>query len=548
MNQTPLSTSYTDSTSSILSKGAYTQSASNSALSKISTGAQTLPEGSRLSARVMDFLGRDLTLKLPDGTVLHANSSTAVPLSIGQSAEFEVLRSTGEQLLLKLVSETPEEASTSLAGRALSAAGLPANEGNINLVNLLLANRMPVNAENLQALVRESNMFPGASPETLVMMHKHEMPVNSSTISQFQAYAGYEHEVMPQLSSLFESLSSPEFAKALADGMTGSTDSASGTDAANFPAAQTLEAQSAGTPELPSEIPSGSTSAVNGLVSGLQPESDVQNTETSTGSSSPVIDRSDSDTAVGALTNRTENTVEAKPDSPEPPASQDSTLQITKDGFIDAASGKPISFEERWTLTPEQLQKPGELEKVYERLHKDLTVLESAIKKAREKNPDEDSPLGKMLSQAAETAKKLLDNLDFMNVLNRYFPYIQLPMRMEEKFTNGELYVYTKKGGGKKDGEAASVLLHLDMESIGATDFFLSLSGTALKTKFYLADSDIEKLFTDHISELTERIEKLGLSCSYEFLPQKEAEQPVHDFLTSPEAVSMKRYRFDRRA
>lgn len=548
MNQTPLTAAYTENMSSVLNKSAYTQSTANSALSKISTGAQTLPEGSRLSAKVLDFLGRDLTLKLPDGTVLHANSSTAVPLSIGQNAEFEVLRSTGELLLLKLVSETPQEASNSLAGRALAAAGLPVTEANTDLVNALLSNRMPVNAENLQSLAREANLFHTASPETLVMMHKHGMPVNNATIAQFQAYAGYEHELVPQLSQFTELLSSEGFTEALtealtSEGMTGD--------------AQFAEAETATTVEAPasqalsSGLPESGSSAVSESASSDFANPILQTSESASEAGNPAISpasESRSDITEAAVSSSAAGSSEEAASAQSKDVLPESDFMITKDGFINPESGEPISFSERWTLTPEQLQKPGELEKVYDRLHRDLTVLKSAIKKAREKNPDSDSPLGKTLSQAAETAGKLLDNLDFMNVLNRYFPYIQLPMRMEEKLTNGELYVYTKKGGGKQSSDPASVLLHLDMEQLGATDIFLSLAGNQLKTKFYLADEEIETLFKEHLEELTARIEKLGLTCNYEFLPQQEAEQPVHDFLTAPEAVSMKRYRFDRRA
>lgn len=548
MSQTPLTTAYTEATSSALSRSAYSHGAGDAALSKISTGAQTLPEGSKINAKVVDFLGRDLSLRLSDGTVLHANTSTAVSLSIGQTADFEVLRSNGEQLLLKLVSETPQEASASLAGRALTAAGLPVNEGNISLVNALLSNRMPVNAENLQALVHEANVFRDAPAETLVMMHKYGMPVNNTTISQFQAYASFEHEVMPMLSDLFDSLSSAEFVNALSNGENApagdaAVQSTSNSDTVAVPGGEGTDFNASGNIV-------GSNGNESTIVS-LTPESTSR-------SMAEVQNAVESNSIVGKNA-EVINTVGAESAaSPEGTVSDENTAGITeetsagfvigKDGFIDAKTGEPISFKDRWTLTPEQLQKPGTPEKLYEQLHKDLTVLKSAIKKAREKNPDAESELGKMLSQAADTAKKLLDNLDFMNVLNRYFPYIQLPMRMEEKFTNGELYVYTKKGGEKQGNEASSVLLHLDMEQLGPTDIFLSLAGTQLKAKFYLADDETEKLFSDHLTELTERLEKLGLSCNYEFLSQKEAEQPVHDFLAAPEAVEMKRYRFDRRA
>ena len=62
-----------------------------------------------------------------------------------------------------------------------------------------------------------------------------------------------------------------------------------------------------------------------------------------------------------------------------------------------------------------------------------------------------------------------------MNQLNHMQTYLQLPLKMNGKRENGDLYVYTnKKSLAKKDGNV-SALLHLDMQFLGALDVMISM-------------------------------------------------------------------------
>ena len=93
-------------------------------------------------------------------------------------AEFEVLRSDSDQLLLRLIQSDEQAAGNSMAGRALSAAGLQLTGENLSLVNSLLDNRLPVNTESLQTLAKQMKMFPDADPTTLASMHLRNIPLN----------------------------------------------------------------------------------------------------------------------------------------------------------------------------------------------------------------------------------------------------------------------------------------------------------------------------------------------------------------------------------
>ena len=70
-------------------------------------------------------------------------------------------------------------------------------------------------------------------------------------------------------------------------------------------------------------------------------------------------------------------------------------------------------------------------------------------------------------SDAMRSAQNISDNVNFMNQINQYAAYVQLPVRMNQENAHGELYVYRrKKSLVNKDGNV-SAFLHLDMDNLG---------------------------------------------------------------------------------
>jgi hypothetical protein len=575
---TSITTKYSDRHPSPLSK---TEGKEVPNGAKISSGEQLLAEGSKIHARITDFVGKQLTLKLDDGTTVLANTSAATHLAIGQSADFEVLRSTSEQLLIKLLSGSNETVSGSMAGRALTAAGLPVNEENAALVNTLLDNLLPVDQESLQKLAKDMKMFPDADPVALAKMRLHNMPVNQHSIAQYEAYAHYEHQLMPKLSEFAEALSSPELAPLLEEaGFTFSDTVITQEPGSEAPAAQ-ANAETASVPEntAGAENVSGAQSQPAGVMSETTPEGAVAtgNNEisgslqasaaasegaeaqgvsheagaqsgTAQAGNSVALQGNTEGTAAGALSGSGNMQGTGDVQQSSQTASPENAA-IPHSSSAPGERGETVSgnkFLDHWTLTPKQLTEGKNLEDLYERLERDLTNLSKALKSIKEKHPELSGELAKLVESASKQAENLKDNLDFMNILNRYFPYVQLPVRLKDSYTQGELYVYKRNRSKKSDG-SSSVMLHLDMEHLGKTDIYLNLAGKNLTTRFYLED-DTVKLFETHLNELTDRLESLGLSVSCEILPQKEAEDPVRRFLVPQGSIETGHYRFDRKA
>ena len=148
-----------------------------------------------------------------------------------------------------------------------------------------------------------------------------------------------------------------------------------------------------------------------------------------------------------------------------------------------------------------------------------------------------------------QLATNTSSNMDFMNHVNQQYAYVQIPVHINGEDKQSDLYVFSnKKNLSDKDGEIKA-LLHLDMDALGAVDAFMKLQDTKLDTKFTL-DNDLSyKLFEDHISELTTRLEAKGYNCKITFDMGNEPIDFVEDFMKQGQNAGVsQRLSFDVRA
>ena len=85
-------------------------------------------------------------------------------------------------------------------------------------------------------------------------------------------------------------------------------------------------------------------------------------------------------------------------------------------------------------LRPEEVSVPGRVEEMYRRLDRQLRSLGSALEDA-----------GQTGSTAYRAVSSMSQNIDFLQQLNQMYTYVQLPLRLQQRDAQGELYVYTNK-------------------------------------------------------------------------------------------------------
>jgi hypothetical protein len=150
--------------------------------------APDLREGQIIKGQIIDHRYQEVTVMLEPGKqVIKARLEGDVSLSIGQDARFQVSEE-GDRLVLKYLPNSNEAPTDTTVQKALLASNLPLTERNKAIVSELLNHKLPIDKQTLQMLVKLSHINREASPLTLVLMYKNNIPMTASNIRQFEAY------------------------------------------------------------------------------------------------------------------------------------------------------------------------------------------------------------------------------------------------------------------------------------------------------------------------------------------------------------------------
>ena len=567
----------------------------HTAISKENLSAsESVREGQHLRGEIINRTTTDVTIRLSNGQTLQARLDVSVPLSIGQTASFEVTHADPALISLRILQEESAFAQNALIQKALTAAELPVTDRNAELVNTLLQHNLPISKESILSLIRQSNAYPNADLNTLALLTQHKLPVTQATLTQFEAYQNYEHQILPQLANLAHSLS--ELAASPDSSLSGLTQTLQNllhqlTEAASkvkTPAVSTASPEvqngTAANPETPALNAAGQEAQTGSAANPEAPVLNAAGQEAQTGSAvnpkAPVLNATGQEAQTGSAANpetpalnaADQNTQNSTATNTEAPASSATNPEIINSGtaaeilsaeqsFVTSETFSQTAAQEnfvrqllsRWTLSPAELSDPDKVKEFYQQLRNDLEELHSALasEKAEHSAQDrdsQDSPLARLLSDTAAATGRLQDNLEFMNMLNRIFPYVQLPIRFSDKTAHGELYVYTKKEKLRHESGSISVLLHLDMEALGPTDIYLSLTGNTLSSRFYLNEPELDTLFSGHLPELKEALANKGFDANFELITRRQEEDPVREFLNTHDSSGLSRFTFDCRA
>ena len=554
-----------------------------------SSGKDTilLTKGQVVKGEVTDLRSNEVTIRLEDGKTLHAKLSTAMDLSIGQKAEFFVQETNDVLITLKLLSDGDTSFAEAAIDKALEASGFPKSAHAADIVRSLLDAGLPANKEMIQKMMQYSASNKDVELSTLTALMKHNLPVSKENAAGLQAYRNFEHRLLGQATALTSALSEAfsygevptSFTERLLTQFFGETVTpAESAEAVSGPHTNITPESVSSANIAESVIPNASDTSA-GLLS--EPDNTTL----------PNTDFTLSGTSPEPIPGTAEQTTAHHSDEHIPlkqllPESQYQAVEralsslsvelpeysAIKNGLTDgsltanqlfsalsSASAKghveritallkeePALSElfsktilNRFVMTPEDLTKEKAVEEFYARLKKDLAAFTDTLS---------GDTASSALKTVADTASNMQENIQFMNTLNQIFPYVQLPLKLTEQLTHGELYVYTKKKDLSAQNKEVSILLHLDMDVLGPTDIHLSMLQKNVSAKFYLNETEAEQLVSEQLPSLIEALQKKGYSLNASVMHREKEPDIVTDFMADGEAVPMKRFRFDIRA
>lgn len=185
------------------------------------------------------------------------------------------------------------------------------------------------------------------------------------------------------------------------------------------------------------------------------------------------------------------------------------------------------------------------IEEAYRKLQEGIEKLESIVKQAQEKEIVSE----KSVQNITTATKQINQNLNFMNELNNMASYVQIPVKMNNKDNEAELFIYNKnKKKTVEDG--INAFLHFELDNLGATDIKIRLKNKSLRIDFSLYDEESTDIVANHIEELTKKLEEKGytINCGVKCEENTDKKNTIDNVLDNDSSkINIKRYSFDIR-
>lgn len=549
-----------------------------------------LREGQTLRGVISDIHGNDITLSMEDGSSFTGQLPDANQYSIGQKAAFLITGLENNTIYMKATTGAYLLNMEDTIAQALEEALLPRSPRNLDVVRSLLSNNQSISRENIMASIQLCAQYPEADVHSVITMKCLGLPMTNESVLQFENYQNQTHQLLYKMDTLTDSIGDmlhaigsqvPALAKETASALldialegvtvpeqTGEAAAVSAEENSEAPIPETGE-EAADTTDNPVQNSSDSTagaetstpfSRVKNLINNLTESVGTKNTPEP---ETPAFSKEE----VGAYLPEEERAA-VHEQLRELPFSEtakkqlaDGTLSVSRfltevkqmlPNLTDEQAGKLISsdafqklvkgqFLSNWTISPKQLKEPGALTETYEKMAKEWETLSHFS----------ETVLGKdVFSKLSSSASDMTENLNFMKTLNETFPYIQLPIKLQNQNAHADLYVMTRKEALKKNPDNLKVLLHLDMEHLGTLDIRIAKENTAVSLNFFVSEKDTLHLFERNVELLQDAINAQGYACTSELSLKEKEVDIVNDFLATNKAPigDMKRYNFDLRA
>lgn len=537
-----------------------------------------LKEGSVFKGKILDIAGEKVTIVLDDQANLTARLQEGVELGVGDQLLFSVKENNSSQILIKPLFDSLYSAQTQVLEKALDMAGLSPTEKNFSAAKELMEAGMPVDKNSMVKILSQSMKFPGASMQTLVALNKMNIPVTEANLAQYERYQNYSHQLSSDIANTADSMAS--FAELFSPDTSGasllsvaneilgifisdipknndSLDSINSSNALTAEEAVSVQEEALTKGENPQEM-----GELNGKEQSDTVISDKLGTNETgrkdaglsqfaekTGLTKEEMIRLQSTLhKVGISEEQIYNIQRQSSSSEELLKNMIQTLSSTSASdaavrnMLESTEFKKLFsdiIKKNWTLNPQNMKDPKEIDELYEKILKQGRTFEEAI-----------AAKGGDAKNFNQNFQNMRQNMQFMEQLNNQMIYAQMPLKLSNQNANSELYVYAdkRKIAQKKDG--ISVMLHLDMDHLGQTDIKVTLTGTNVNARFYLNDQESVDIVAENMNQLAKQLSDRGFSLTNEVIkrqPQESINKVVDEIIDESAERSIKRYTFDAR-
>ena len=154
-----------------------------------------LETGTIFEGTVSNIKNGRVMLSLSNGQTISARLDGKINLSPGDSMFFQVRSNDGNTVAIKPYT-TESGVNNPILLNALSAAGVPANERSVAMVDVMMKEQMSIGKQNIRDMTRVVNSNPDVKVSTLVQMTKVGLPISIESAAQFENYQADSYAIM----------------------------------------------------------------------------------------------------------------------------------------------------------------------------------------------------------------------------------------------------------------------------------------------------------------------------------------------------------------
>lgn len=501
---------------------------------------------------VSKIQGNSATIIINGNVNIEANLDADIPLKEGNPVLFEVEKDKGNSVTLRPL--FTNVSNLNLADAALKEAEIPMNEKSYTMLSSMIEKGLPIDKESVTSLYRSVVQNPEVPVNEIVTMKSIGLPVTNDNIMRFDSIVNFESKISDSISYVID-----EIPKELENLIESDYDSFM---------------------KLSESILSDDLKKAENLSSNENPliENAVNNEIETAGNESGIIDNKmtlenvlDKEVLKSEGGEITENKAFNKEDiievgneqklsalffkndskdikdnaevlnlaknilSDENVSKEDKEIVVKSDVFKNALKDK---LSKEWLIEPSDFKNSKSVNEHFEKI---LKVCENITE-----------TMGNELRNSetlTNTVNNFRENLNFLDNLNNFAPYIQIPMRMGEEANTGDLYVYAKKKNLLENSDNLTALLRLDMKNLGPMEVYVRLnSGKNLTTDFTFESEESLIFIEKNIDVLNNRLEKIGYNIKNSFNTKKTAPPIFKDDKPKKDSDVINLYKFDVRA
>lgn len=545
----------------------------------------SLEKGQVLNGKVISTEDGEIKMALEDGQTITGSLIDNAGLSAGMDGFFQVDEITSNSIVLKLLNEEKSEASSNLTkddliNKILDNWNMLRTERNTEIVEALLNQQMPIDKETITFFIKQSHIHKDTSIKALIRMKNLQLPLTNENISKFNSLLSTKKSLVNKFDSLInnainsftnkDNISTSHF---LNKNLTLLESFVSDTNLSDHPLSQIISRADYSvlvnsTKDLWVRVLDNNyyfDKSNNGAITKERLQEVLLDYSRINNSTQPFAKQNE--IPLNKVLTDIINVIKIFLDNEDNPFNTTSHQiylhQTFESGLNDYLSSLPFQnllkglFADKYYPSVDVLQSGESVEDYLINVMLDLKKFENIVKNVENYNYEGDSIKDNDGTNLSNIAKQFAglnlelnqvnDQFDSMLQLNKYIPFLHIPIKLIEQNRQGELYVFTKKN--KSDLNSLNnlkVLIKLDMDNLGLLDVQISLRQNHVHTKFLIEDESSFKVIFDNLSKLDKLLENKGFVTSTEVEIMEEKESNINDLLSlSDNSNSLLSYNFD---